>query len=294
MPSRLFLLVLLLAAAPACSDAPADDAAPTAAAPTEAPGPRLRGITLDAVEPPPPDLLPTLADLGTDHLALIPFAFQPAVDDPDLRMNPDARWYTESDRGIRALARQADSLGMAVVLKPHVWIGHGEDAWSAHIGFGSESGWAEWERRYRRFALHYARLSEEVGAPLFVIGTELGRAVREREAFWRGLIREIRAVYGGRLTYAANWHADVEQVPFWDALDAVGVQAYFPLTEDAAPTRETLERGWAEPLRTLEALHARTGKPVLFTEIGYRDVPYAAARPWEWPSDADDALPTDA
>ncbi len=34
------------------------------------------------------------------------------------------------------------------------------------------------------------------------------------------------------------------------------------------------------------------GKPVLFTEIGYRSAADAAVRPWEWP-DGRDAKPTD-
>ena len=119
--------------------------------------------------------------------------------------------------------------------------------------------------------------------------------MRVRETFWRDLIAEIRAVYDGDLTYAANWYDDFEHIPFWDALDYVGVQAYFPLSEDEAPTVEALRAGWADHETSLRAVHEQTGKPVLFTEIGYRDVGHAAARPWEWPErhatpEADEAL----
>ena len=34
----------------------------------------------------------------------------------------------------------------------------------------------------------------------------------------------------------------------------------------------------------MQALSARVGRPVLFTELGYRNVPDAAAKPWRWPS----------
>jgi len=282
MPRLAFCLLALLLSA--CTDAPAETGVPSPDPPTTPTAERVQGVTLDARHKPPPTLLPELAALGATHVTVIPFAFQRRTDDPDFRTNYDARWYTEGDAGIRALARQADTLGLDLVLKPQVWIGgDGADQWSAHIGFDSEEAWRMWEAQYRDWALHYARLSAEIDAPLFVIGTELGRAVREREAFWRSLIADARAVYDGQLTYAANWYDDFEHVPFWDALDAVGIQAYFPLSDADAPTLDDLRAGWAAHEAAIEAVHRRTGKPILFTELGYRDVPFAAARPWEWP-----------
>ncbi len=283
--SLLCALPLLLSA---CLDAPPE--APTARALPVAVDhidvpPRIQGVTLDARREPPAFTLPRLAALGVTHVSVVPFGFQRRTDDPDLHANYDARWYTEGDAGIRALAGQADTLGLRLILKPHIWIGaHDPEQWSANVGFEAEADWAQWEAAYRAFALHYARLSTEIDAPLFVIGAELGRAVREREAFWRRLIAEVRTVYDGELTYAANWYDDFEQVPFWDALDVVAVQAYFPLTETPSPTLDELRAGWGAHKQAVEAVHARTGKPVVFTEIGYRDVPHAAARPWEWPS----------
>jgi hypothetical protein len=51
----------------------------------------------------------------------------------------------------------------------------------------------------------------------------------EREDEWRALISNIRKVYSGKLIYAANFHEEYEHVKFWDALDYIGVQAYFSL-----------------------------------------------------------------
>ena len=285
-PAFWFPLLLAVALA-ACADAPAETmnthAPETRAAALSEPV-RMQGVTLDARQPPPPTLLPDIAALGATHIAVIPFGFQRRTDDPNFRTNYDADWFTEGDRGIRALARQADTLGLRLVLKPQVWIGsHDPEQWSANIGFETEADWQQWEAGYREFALHYAHLASDIDAPLLVIGTELARAVREREAFWRSLIAEIRTVYDGQLTYAANWYEDFEHVPFWDALDAIGIQAYFPLTEADAPTVAELRAGWERHERAVAAVHERTGKPVLFTEVGYRDVPHAAARPWEWP-----------
>ncbi len=277
---------LLLAAIVAAGCAPR----PAAPAPAVADSARFRGVTFDARRDPGPDALAPLARLGARHLMLTAFAFQPGLHTPALQFNPHGRWFTESDSGIVALAARARALGMGVVVKPHVWVGRG---WSGDIALRGEADWQAWEAQYRDFALHYARLSEAIDAPLFVVGSELGRAVRARPLFWRRLVADVRRVYHGPVTYAANWHDDFERVPFWDALDYVGVQAYFPL--GGARTPEALRQAWQPHLRRLAAVARRAGRPVLFTEMGYRSVGYAAAEPWRWPArgetaPADEAL----
>ncbi len=247
---------------------------------------RVQGVTLDARQAPGLPTLERLRDLGARHLVLVPFGFQPRIDLPEIRHNPESRWYSESDAGIRDLARQADSLGMAVVLKPHVWVGRGdggEQNWSA-IRFETEQAWTQWEAQYRDFVMHYARLSTEIGAPLFCIGTELASAARARPAFWRSLIAEVREVYPGKLTYAANWYEEYEHITFWDALDYIGIQAYFPLGKAENPERRAFREQWKAHCAALLRLHREVNRPILFTEIGYRSVSYAAAEPWRWPS----------
>lgn len=142
---------------------------------------------------------------------------------------------------------------------------------------------SRWETAYRRFLMHYARLADATDADVLVIGTELQRAVTERPAFWHRLIDTVRTVYDGQLTYAANWHAEYTRVSFWRALDFVGVQAYFPITDAEDPSLLTLRAGWAQPLAALQHIAAETHRPVLFTELGYRSVDYAAAEPRTWP-----------
>ncbi len=277
------LLALVLGA---CADTAAERPAPVApTASVEAPvASRIQGVTLDAVDRPSESPLVELERLGVRHVALIPYGFQRGHDDPDLRFNPEPGWYSEGTTAARTLAADAAARGMAVVLKPQLWLGRDAgEHWSATIGFETEKGWQAWEANYRRLILHHARTAEEIGSPLFVVGTELGRAAREREAFWRSLIAEVRGVFSGELTYAANWHDDLEHIRFWDALDVVAVQAYFPLAEskDAVPGVEALVAAWAPHERMLREIAEREGKPVLFTEVGYRPMPFAAAEPWE-------------
>ena len=77
-----------------------------------------------------------------------------------------------------------------------------------------------------------------------------------REEEWRRIVSEVRRVYSGRLTYAANWDR-LDRVPFWDAGDWIGVQAYFPLTDRPDPDRPALTAGWEGHLDEPEALSRR-------------------------------------
>lgn len=288
----LMLLLLPSVGLSACApDAPSEaEPAPVPASVAVPDSARLWAVTLDAREPPTASDLDRLAALGATHITLVPFGFQRTATTPRIRLNTDAGWYSESDRGIRTLTRQAARRGMGLVLKPHLWVGsyHADGQPRDAIGFATEADWQRWEASYTRFLMHYARLAHTVGADVLVVGTELARTARERPAFWRELIRRVRTVYAGQLTYAANWYDEYETVPFWDALDYVGVQAYFPLSDAAHPSTEALVQGWDPHVRALRTLAAQVERPVLFTELGYRSARTAAAEPWVWPEgDAD-------
>jgi len=246
----------------------------------------VRSVTLDARNRPDSSLLVRLRDLGVTHLTLVAFGWQKAPDVPTVRADTGDGWYSESHRGVRALARQADALGMGVILKPHLWVGGYDEAQDrSDIGFDTEADWAAWE------VMLYARLAAEVDADALVLGTELTRSATERPDFWRGLAEAARTVYDGNLTYAANWHKAYDSIQFWDALDYVGVQAYFPLTDATDPSLAALRTGWGPHRAALAEIHERTGRPVLLTEVGYRSAEGAAARPWEWPERDDGATP---
>lgn len=246
---------------------------------------KIRAVTLDARRPPEADALQRLKELGATHVTLISFGFQRRFEVPRIRMHTDGGWYSESDAGIRTLAQRAEDAGLGLILKPHIWVGDysAEGQNRSAIAFDTESAWTQWEDDYRRFLMHYAHLADSTEADVLVVGTELESAVAARPDFWRGLIDSVRAVYDGQLTYAANWYQAYDRVPFWDALDFVGVQAYFPISEADDPSLQTLRAGWAEHRAALRRIATETNRPVLFTELGYRSVDYAAAEPWTWP-----------
>ncbi len=231
-----------------------------------------------------------LAALGANWVAQTPFGWQSEVDVPELRMNRGRRvWWGERDAGIRITTLAARESGISTLLKPHVWLSsREEEVWRGQIAMTSEADWTAWFADYSEFMLHYASLAEELGIEALCVGTELHGTVH-REAEWRALIGQVRAVYSGKLTYAANWYEEYEEVPFWDALDWIGVQAYFPLSDSEFPSVDELERGWDRWIEDLSALQARVDRPVLFTEVGYRSVPFVGKAPWTWPSRGEDS-----
>ncbi len=231
-----------------------------------------------------------LADLGVDWISQTPFGWQQSPDDPNVILRTSDRvWWGESDEGLIDAAVRARKHGIRTMLKPHLWIRDRSDGrWRGTIEFGTEDEWRTWWEGYRGLVLHYAELAASHGMEAFCIGTELRSTVRAHPERWRGLIEDVRRIYAGELTYSANWHLEFEEVPFWDALDAIGIQAYFPLSDslDGEVTMASLQTAWEPHLARIAALQAREGKPVIFTEVGYRSTADATATPWTWRSNA--------
>jgi hypothetical protein len=55
----------------------------------------------------------------------------------------------------------------------------------------------------------------------------------QRPEYWSQLIKKIKKIYSGN--YAANWD-DFDKVPFWNELDYIGIDAYFPLSDATTPS----------------------------------------------------------
>jgi hypothetical protein len=224
------------------------------------------------------DALAPLAELGMNAISQTPFAFMRDPRRAELSWQPDGEgWWGEREEGVRFVACAARAHGIATLLKPHVWL-HG--SWPGDVEMQSEGDWQAWFASYRAFLLHWARFAAAEGLEGLCIGTELDRTVA-READWRALIGEVRALYGGLLTYAANWTHYVE-VPFWDALDAIGVNAYFPLSRSPRPEPEELVLAWGPIADRLQAFAERHERPIVFTEIGYHPAQGAFVEPWIW------------
>jgi hypothetical protein len=228
----------------------------------------------------PDDPFGPIRALGAEWISQTPFAWQTAPDTPSLRMATSGRIYWgETDEGLRETARKARAAGLKTLVNPHIWLrDHG--TWRGTIAMKSEEDWKLWFSQYREMILHYAGQARDENIEALSVGTELA-ATTQREADWRALIADVRKIFPGSLTYAANWD-EAERVGFWDALDWIGIQAYYPIAEAAGVPREQVMAAWTKRADALEALALRTGRRIVFTEAGYRSQRGSLVQPWVW------------
>jgi hypothetical protein len=106
------------------------------------------------------------------------------------------------------------------------------------------------------------------------------RPTRAAQLF--SIIADVRKVYAGPLTYSANWD-DVEENALYAALDFVGINAFYPLSDREGATFQELLEGGRTVASRVRRLSERWHRPVVFTEVGYTTRPDPAVRPWEWP-----------
>lgn len=246
-----------------------------------------RGVSLMAQSVITPTDVDRLVQTNVEWIAVHPYALQPdGHDSPNIVYDESGvMGWGIRDSALVALSTFAQEAGMRIFLKPHLWLGQSAGGqWRSEIAMNSEADWALWFDNYGQFILHYAEIAERLDVQMFCVGTELMESALQREADWRKLIAEVREVYSGELTYAANWYREYEGIQFWDALDAIGVQAYFPLTDQKNPSVEVLVDGWQEHKEKMATISARFDRPIIFTEIGYKSVAGAAIEPWAWVS----------
>lgn len=238
---------------------------------------KVHGVSLESphFELDSMDFVP-LRDWNTGWVAIIPYAFS-NTGKPQVHFDHEYMWWGEKQEGVKTMIALALQGGFKVMLKPHVWMSEG---WVGDFLLENESDWSMWENEYREYILTFARHAEDMGVELFCIGTEYKLAVKYRPEYWKNLIKEVRKVYSGKLTYAANWD-NYQQVVFWDDLDYIGIDAYFPLLDQRSCSKDELIEAWKPIKKEIAELSQQLDRPVLFTEYGYQSADGAAGNHWE-------------
>jgi Glycoside Hydrolase Family 113 len=253
----------------------------------------VRGITLSThragQEWGSDQIIPTferISETGANWVAVHPYAW----------ISPEGEVRTRGFGGGEAPAwvtrpiKEAHRQGLKILIKPHLGYWGSGFSWRGEIRFDSEERWERFFNTYTQWMRVLAAAAKDADA--FCVGTELD-ATLEREAQWRECIATVRDLTDAPLTYAANW-AEFERVPFWDALDVIGIQAYFPITDVADPGEDELRVGWEALLARLREYSRQHGRPLVFTEIGYNRNWRAASRPWSYEVDGPEAEPLQA
>ncbi|HEX7366976.1 MAG TPA: hypothetical protein VF273_07765 [Pelobium sp.] len=217
-----------------------------------------------------------LKKVNCNWVALVPYAFT-RKNSAEVTYNYSRQYWGESLDGISENTKQAHKAGLKVMLKPHVWV---QDGWVGDFSLTFETDWKKWEATYRSYILSLTQIAVKENVEMICLGTEYRTAVKKRPDFWKGLIKEVRKIYKGKLTYCANWD-DYEAVPFWEDLDYIGISAYFPLLDAQKPSTDELSQAWLPIKKDLRAFSTKIAKPILFTEYGYRSMDQPAWRSWE-------------
>jgi hypothetical protein len=219
----------------------------------------------------------SVKDVHADWVAIMPYAFI-NKGQPEVLYDSESQWWGERTKGSIETIRYARKNGLKVLLKPHVWVrGQG---WTGDFRLSKEDDWLAWERSYEKYILNHANYADSLGVEAFCIGLEFKHAIKERPEFWTNLIIKVRELYKGKITYAANWD-NFGNIPFWHQVDFIGINAYFPLSQKDTPQVVELVAAWQDKKKALQSLHESYGKPIVFTEFGYRSINQSAGNQWE-------------
>ncbi len=259
-------------------------------------GPGSPSLTLDMFE--------DIKISNANWVALVPEA---TLDRSTLLLLPDEQnewWSNTITANIQAI-QLAKKAGLKVFLKPHIVLSKLENSntpkvlftnktknvnksvidksrgveWRGDLSLKKEQDWNILENSYEAYILELAQIAKDQKVELFAVGTELKKFATQRPAFWRQLIKKVRKIYSGPITYAANWD-EYNKISFWQDLDYIGVDTYFPINRMKTPEVRKTIRNWKAIQRQLRKLSKAEDRQILLTEFGYRNVSYAGKRPW--------------
>ena len=216
--------------------------------------------------------LEKLKSIGTNSISITPFT---GMRNPTIPV-PFSIWRaagTENDESVIFISNAAKKLGIVPILKPHIYP---HNSWPGAIKMANEKEWKQFAEYYFRWIKHYALLAQMYKIPLLVIGNELVEFTLSHPKIWRKMIKKIKIIYDGKITYGSNWGKEFEQLTFWDAFDFIGISQYYPLSNKVNPTDNELFEGADKIMNRIEKIGKRFNKPIIFTEMGYR----SSLSPW--------------
>lgn len=252
------------------------------------PPPFFRGVTVSAQtwgrEWQTPEMAATLDELkslGANSIAIHPYA----------RIEEDGHVLfrtIDENRHITVPLDWAQERGLSVMMIPHIAYWGTKFLWRGEITFETAAEWDNFFNDYETWIVEMAKIAQAHHAEIFCVGLEFTQAEKFPER-WLKIIAAVRAVYYGKLTYGGNWN-EFETVKFWDALDYIGVLAYFPLTKTPNPSREEIATAWEKRAAELGTFSKRNGnKQIIFVELGYNESAKAAAEPWSFKTGGENA-----
>ena len=220
--------------------------------------------------------------------------------------------FTDSLTALGHTIAEAESLGLSVMVRPLIdflnpalIVPYSVGEWRQDY---QPNNVATFFASYKQMIVAEAHVAQQNGAQMLSIGGELDQLTGAQYLpYWTDIISSVHAIFSGKLAYSASWNT-ASNVSFWSQLDYQGIDCYVPLSNVQNPTLQDLVNGWTRPatqstnpgayavignespMQYFENLSAQSGKPLLFTELGYANDSGAAANPFASGNSPDPAL----
>lgn len=230
-----------------------------------------------------------LADMGVEWVKVQTFLYQNNIHSSSMFVDGDR---TASDESLEYIINKLHKRRFKVLLELVVNLKYEKSGeWMGTI---TPDNWDRWFESYNTLIEHYAKLAQKNEVEQLVVGVELTSTHRFKEK-WEQIIDNTRKHYQGSIVFVANFDV-YDTVPFWDKLDAIGMNFYFPINRSADwswyqpwskvkdkyndPSYEDLLEGWQLWVDTLDRWQKKMNKPILVTEIGYTSQRGCTYQPW--------------
>jgi hypothetical protein len=171
-----------------------------------------------------------------------------------------------------------------------------------------------WFSSYNDFIMKYATIASQYNCSILSIGSRLySLATPAYDGQWSSMISSARLKFKNKITFSSVWGSmgvvhtytnkemmSYKRLTFWDDLDIIGIEAYWPLSYSKNAVSSALLEGWNSFTLTNDengwnnnALEYQwyenlvgwlnrkfPGKEVIFTKVGYPSSEYAGRYPW--------------
>lgn len=203
---------------------------------------------------------------GCNYVILTPTGLQETAHSEDITWE-----HTVSDEELEAVIDFFHKNNIGVILKPTVNCKDG--TWRAHISFFEEDvvcepKWGNWFASYTEFLSHFAKIAEKTKCEMFITGCEMVQT-DHREKEWRQLIRDIRKVYSGLVSYNCDKYQE-HNVHWWDEVDVISSSGYYPIDD------------WERQLDRIQKVVETFNKPFFFAETGCMSAVGSSHVPNDW------------
>jgi hypothetical protein len=188
---------------------------------------------------------------------------------------PDYSLYSVRPESVKVAVDRCHQLGMKVMLKPMLDVNTPDNTWRARIVPSTA-----WFNAYHGFLNYWADFAEANNCEMLCIGCEF-EDTSSWATQWRSVASDVRTHYSGPITYAVN-HGGENAISWWDALDYIGIDAYYSLTDSNSSNLTQLTAAWNTRADSIQTWRNSSWPDmnIIFTEVGYGS--YDGANRWPW------------